>query len=159
MRIYFTSLPSSKWSSNWFRTDTSKRKLLGLRLLSWKLCFHRSSIRQFHQLYTQNFFVGTTFRQLFSTYVSKKKLPQQHLYEKRARLTLMKLTTCLFCLGQEIKWLIESWKNGLIDDVKEQKNCNLPILNKMCTYCFCHTHEKCIFTVVCHGFKLTRRDD
>jgi len=60
---------------------------------SWRLqtakpfCLHS---RQFHQRYTRAFFVRTSFRQLFSTYV--KKAAKTTFVQKRAHLMLMKLT-------------------------------------------------------------------
>jgi len=52
---------------------------------------------QFHQHFTYEFFVLTSFRQLFSSYMyvtcTWTKLQKRHLYEKHARIKLMKLTT------------------------------------------------------------------
>jgi len=51
---------------------------------------------QFHQHFTYEFFVLTSFRQLFSSYMyvtcTWKKLPKWHSYKKHAHIKLMKLT-------------------------------------------------------------------
>jgi len=51
----------------------------------------------FHQHFMPAFFVRKSFWQLFSTYVTREKLPKRLLYEKGARKMLMKLTTGPAC--------------------------------------------------------------
>jgi hypothetical protein len=65
---------------------------------------------QFHQHFTDKFFVQMLFRQLFSSYMyvtcTWKKLPKQHSYKKHTRIKLMKLTVGLqiiFCSSLKIR--------------------------------------------------------
>ncbi len=47
---------------------------------------------QFHQHYTYDFFIRMLIRQLFLVTCTQKKLLERCLYEKHARIMLMKLT-------------------------------------------------------------------
>jgi len=73
-----------------------------LVIVSNKLCLFlmlNDTSCQFHQHFTNEFFVQTSFWQLFSSYMyvmcTWKKLLKWHSYEKRERIKLMKLTVGL----------------------------------------------------------------
>jgi len=60
-------------------------------------CFLHHTNCQFHQHYMREYFVRTSYRQLFitniRTYIRIKKLPKWRLFKKFVRKMLMKLTT------------------------------------------------------------------
>jgi len=90
------------WCQNKNRAQSYKHFRRLCRCLSpliWK------TIRQFHQHNTYKFFKRTSFCQLFYVHVTREKLPKWRLYEKCARITLLKLTPR--CLNRRLKVFLD----------------------------------------------------
>jgi len=109
--------------------------ILNLQLIRY---FTNTTFRQFHQHFTYEFFLQTSFRQLFSSYVLALG---RNSYKKFARKTLMKLTP-----WQQISHFSKSHTLSLSHT---HKNTNLPTFSLSYTltntHLLTHTHTYTLY--------------